>query len=85
MKAVLTIVLLFAIFNTVEAWAARPETVQTVASVDLQKYVGKWYEVANIPHWFQKQCVGNTTAEYALAANDLISVVNSCDTLASGR
>lgn len=58
---------------------SRP-VVQTVSFVDLSKYVGKWYEVASIPQSFQKQCVANTTAEYSLAENGLIKVLNSCDT-----
>ncbi len=58
--------------------------VKTVASVDLQEYLGSWFEIAAIPQFFEKQCVANTVAEYALAENDLISVVNSCDT-ANGK
>lgn len=58
--------------------------VSTVNFVDLQQYLGKWYEIAAIPQKFQKQCTGNTTAEYAIAEDGLISVVNSCDT-ASGQ
>lgn len=57
--------------------------VDTVNSVDLQRYLGRWYEIAAIPQSFEKQCIGNTKAEYANAENGLISVVNSCDT-ASG-
>ncbi|MBL7670172.1 MAG: lipocalin family protein [Bdellovibrionaceae bacterium] len=59
--------------------------VATHASVDLDKYVGRWYEFAAIPQSFQKQCVGNTTAEYGFANNNLISVVNSCDTKTGER
>ena len=58
--------------------------IKTVDSVDLQQYLGKWYEIAAIPQSFQKQCVGNTTAVYDTAEGNLISVVNTCDT-ASGR
>lgn len=58
--------------------------VDTVISVDLQRYLGRWYEIAAIPQSFEKQCIGNAKAEYASAENGLISVVNSCDT-ASGR
>jgi apolipoprotein D and lipocalin family protein len=72
-----------AIQNQAVAKDALPP-VSTVNSVDLQQYLGKWYEIAAIPQSFQAQCVGNTTAEYALAENDLISVVNTCDT-ASGQ
>lgn len=58
--------------------------VSTVSFVDLQQYLGKWYEIAAIPQSFQKQCTANTMAEYAIAEDGLISVVNSCDT-ASGH
>lgn len=58
--------------------------VKTVDSIDLQQYLGKWYEIAAIPQSFQKQCVGNTTAVYDTAEDGLISVVNTCDT-ASGH
>ncbi|MCK6598595.1 MAG: lipocalin family protein [Bdellovibrionaceae bacterium] len=56
---------------------SRP-TVQTAQFVDLNKYLGKWYEVASIPQSFQKQCVANTTAQYSLTDNGLIKVLNSC-------
>ncbi|MGZ3745090.1 MAG: lipocalin family protein [Pseudobdellovibrionaceae bacterium] len=54
--------------------------VETVQFVNLQKYVGKWYEIASIPAWFQKDCISNTTAEYSFAENNLIKVLNSCET-----
>ncbi|MDG0817295.1 lipocalin family protein [Bdellovibrio svalbardensis] len=57
----------------------------TVPSVDLNKYIGKWYEVASIPQSFQKQCVGNTTAEYSMADRGFIKVLNSCDTKSGAR
>ena len=50
----------------------------TVDSVDLNKYAGKWYEIAKIPNRFQKQCIKNTSAEYKLLANGRIEVINSC-------
>lgn len=50
-----------------------------VSSVDLNQYLGKWYEIAAIPQSFQKNCVSNTTAEYSNAENELIKVINSCD------
>jgi len=61
-----------------------PPPVATVNSVDLNQYLGKWYEIAALPQSFEKQCVGNTTAEYANAEDGLISVVNTCDTAANG-
>ncbi|MBN2424690.1 MAG: lipocalin family protein [Calditrichaceae bacterium] len=50
----------------------------TVDSVDLERYAGKWYEIAKIPNRFQKQCIKNTSAEYKLLADGRIEVVNSC-------
>lgn len=61
------------------AQAAPP---QVAAQVDLNKYLGDWYEIAAIPQWFQKDCVGNVKATYSLSGekkNDL-KVVNSCQT-----
>ncbi|NDY91487.1 lipocalin family protein [Ideonella livida] len=36
----------------------------TVAQVDLDRYLGRWHQVALVPNRFQAQCVGDTTAEY---------------------
>lgn len=56
----------------------------TVDHVDLQRYLGKWYEIASIPQFFQKQCVGDVTAEYAMDG-DNIAVTNSCQTAKGER
>lgn len=50
----------------------------TVDSVDLVRYLGVWYEMAQIPNRFQKKCVKNTTAEYSLKENREIKVLNRC-------
>jgi apolipoprotein D and lipocalin family protein len=49
-----------------------------VKAVDLERYVGLWYEIAKIPNRFQKQCVSGTTAEYTLREDGRITVVNQC-------
>jgi apolipoprotein D and lipocalin family protein len=59
--------------------------VTTVDFVNLDQYLGKWYEVASIPQFFQRKCVGNTTAEYSGTNGELIKVVNSCDTKSGKR
>lgn len=58
----------------------KAKSVPTVQYVDLNQYVGKWYEVASIPAWFQKKCIKNTTAEYRVLDFGRIDVVNSCET-----
>ena len=51
-------------------------TDQTVAAVDLNRYMGKWYAIASLPAWFQKNC-HCVTAEYS-RQEDHVKVVNSC-------
>jgi apolipoprotein D and lipocalin family protein len=58
--------------------AAQAATVTAVPSVDLKRYSGKWYEIARIPNRFQKKCVGNVTADYALDAEGNVQVTNRC-------
>ena len=52
-------------------------TLQTVPEVDLGRYVGTWYEIANFPQSFQAGCTG-TTATYTLGEDGDIAVVNRC-------
>lgn len=66
------------------AWAGLPARAQTpvasVAEVDLARYVGKWYEIASFPMYFQRNCVGDTTAEYAITPERELAVTNRCRT-----
>jgi len=48
-----------------------------VDTVDVNRYLGKWYEIASYPAWFQKGCTG-TTAEYSLLPDGKIQVINRC-------
>lgn len=50
---------------------------QPAKSVELQRYLGKWYELARYEQGFQKDCDG-VTAEYALRDDGKISVLNKC-------
>jgi apolipoprotein D and lipocalin family protein len=54
--------------------------VVSVPSVDLAKYSGKWFEIASFPMFFQRKCVGDTTAEYAPSKGGAIIVLNRCRT-----
>ena len=49
----------------------------TVASVDLARYAGTWYEIASIPNSFQKACVADTRANYTQVDGDIV-VDNRC-------
>lgn len=59
--------------------------VQTVDSVDLQRYLGRWYQQAFFPARFQKADCGKVvTAEYSLLKNGKIRVINTCYSDAAG-
>lgn len=51
-----------------------------VASVDLARYLGRWYQVAAIPQPYQLQCARNSTAVYTAVDADTIGVRNTCST-----
>lgn len=53
------------------------QPLDVVPHVDLERYLGTWYEIATIPQSFQKGCVG-VTAEYSLRPDGDIQVVNTC-------
>lgn len=56
---------------------AQPENPTQVGQVDLERYVGRWYEIASFPASFQKGCQC-TTAEYSLTGKNYIRVINRC-------
>lgn len=61
--------------------ASSNSRLETVAKVDLERYVGKWYEIAKYPNRFEKKCDRDVTAEYVARPDGKVSVVNSCTTL----
>lgn len=50
---------------------------QSVASLDLDRYLGRWFEIARFPNSFEEGCVG-VTATYAKKPDGTISVTNRC-------
>jgi apolipoprotein D and lipocalin family protein len=52
------------------------KTLKTVPGVDLNRYTGKWYEIARLPNSFEKGLIC-CTAEYSLRDDGKITVVNS--------
>ena len=51
---------------------------QTIAALDVPRYMGTWYEIAKYPNWFQKKCVSDTSAEYRAQADGRVQVINRC-------
>ena len=60
-----------------ETYRDRNVEMVPVAERDLDRYLGKWYEIARFPNRFEKGCEG-VTAEYALRADGKVSVLNTC-------
>jgi apolipoprotein D and lipocalin family protein len=60
------------------ALADREDELEVVQSVDLIRYVGRWYEISRLPNSFQNKCVDTVTANYTMRANGNIEVINRC-------
>jgi apolipoprotein D and lipocalin family protein len=60
--------------------AQMPPKVRTVPFVDLDRYAGDWFEIAQFPNKFQRQCVGDVRATYARRPDGRVDVVNRCRT-----
>ncbi|MGH1471844.1 MAG: lipocalin family protein [Cellvibrionaceae bacterium] len=52
-----------------------PEGVDPVNQFDVNRYVGKWYEIARLDHSFERG-LSNVTAEYELRDDGGVTVVN---------
>lgn len=52
-----------------------PESVRPVAGFELERYLGKWYEVARLDHSFERG-LSRVTAEYSLREDGGILVIN---------
>ena len=55
-----------------------PTPVRTVPHVDLDRYLGEWFEIARLPNRFQTDCAGDVRATYAYAADGRVNVTNRC-------
>ena len=52
--------------------------IEPLASLEVARYLGTWYQVALYPNRFQAQCASDTTATYREQAEGGIEVVNRC-------
>ena len=74
----MSIILNISQINSGQACPPAPDEPVPVKSVDLKRYVGRWYEIAKIPNRFQRKCSRGTTAQYALLPDGRIEVINRC-------
>ena len=73
----LAVLSFFSISFSNTAQAGLPWFPNTVEDLQVERYVGKWYQVASTNPRFQENCFC-VTAEYSVIAEDELSVVNSC-------
>lgn len=74
-KIALVCVIMWLNINLLYGAEKMPE-LKTVDYVDIQRYMGTWYEIAKFPQWFEKGLVG-VTANYTLLPNGKVRVINS--------
>ena len=67
-----------AIWGAKSARAGAKAPLDVVPSVDLNRYAGKWYEIARLPNRFERDCASNATAMYTLRPDGKITVLNEC-------
>jgi apolipoprotein D and lipocalin family protein len=72
--AVFLILTVFMIFGCTKTKSQMPDQT-TVKQLDLNRYLGTWYEIARFPHSFEKNLVG-VTATYSLRDDGKIKVLN---------
>jgi apolipoprotein D and lipocalin family protein len=69
-----TTILLISVFF-LHGCLGMPDSVQPVTGFELEKYLGKWYEIARLDHSFEKG-LSQVTAEYRLREDAGVSVLN---------
>ena len=80
-----TFFLLLVCFGSPQVIAQQADqSVKTIATLDVPRYLGTWYEIAKFPNWFQRKCASNTKAVYSAKSDGNLRVQNSCKT-ASGE
>lgn len=53
----------------------KPRDAQVITGFELEKYLGKWYEIARLDYRFEKN-LDHTTAEYSMNKDGSVKVVN---------
>lgn len=69
----LTLLFLFAV--SLSGCASLPDGVKPVEGFEVQRYLGKWYEIARLDHSFERG-LSNITADYSVLEDGNIRVLN---------
>ena len=65
------------LFLALTSFSFAHKELKTVKNLEIDRYLGRWHQVAAIPAWFQKKCVAETRADYKRTEGG-ISVTNTC-------
>ena len=57
---------------------SQDQEVQAITELDLERYLGLWYEIARLPLRWEPTRARNITAEYSLQENGKVRVDNRC-------
>jgi len=71
----LLVLIIFILSSCMSNTALSTKEIQVVPNVDIEKYLGKWYEIVRLPNSFEKGLF-NITATYSLLDNGQIKVLN---------
>jgi apolipoprotein D and lipocalin family protein len=71
------LLLVLSLLLSVQLSFAKNLPLPTVSNVEIERYLGKWYEVSSFPQKFQKGCTA-TFAVYSFRPDGDIKVYNSC-------
>lgn len=55
---------------------AKEKEMQVVKGIDLSRYMGRWYEIASFPSFFQPRNGADTRATYTLNSDGTVHVLN---------
>lgn len=65
----------FLLFLMIAGCTGIPDNIKPVTGFDLNRYLGKWYEIARLEHSFEKG-MNNVTAEYSINSDGSVKVLN---------
>jgi apolipoprotein D and lipocalin family protein len=72
-----TVIFVFAVYWSQQASAEDLLPPKTVQRVELDRYMGTWYEIASFPQRFEKGCVASM-ATYSLRTDGRVNIINQC-------
>lgn len=69
------ILIFIVILILLSACAIAPKGVEPISGFELDRYLGKWYEIARLDHSFERG-LSRVTAEYSLRDDGGVKVIN---------